>query len=422
MAMQRFIIEGGKKLSGEINISGAKNSALPIIAASILTDKPVILENIPDLIDVRTMVELIEYLGARVEFNRNTLKIHTPKIKRIEAPYDIVRKMRASYYVLGALIAREKRARVSFPGGCAIGPRPIDLHIKGFETLGARIEIEDGYINARVRSLTGSEVNIPGPKGTSVGATINVMIAAAGAKGETRITPAACEPEVVDVANFLKALGYDISGQGTHTITVKGGDSSAGVRYRIIPDRIEAGTFAVAGAITRGKITIKDCEPGHLTSVLDKLSEIGVGIETGEKYVVVDGVQKMHAADVFVAPYPGFPTDMQSQFMALFSIVPGTSTIKETIFENRFMQAVELMRMGAKITIEGDTAVIKGVKKLSGATLMASDLRASAALVLAGLIASGKTIVRRIYHLDRGYEKFEHKLRRLGARIKRQNE
>jgi len=422
MAMQRFIIEGGKKLSGEINISGAKNSALPIIAASILTDKPVILENIPDLIDVRTMVELIEYLGARVEFNRSTLKIHTPKIKRIEAPYDIVRKMRASYYVLGALIAREKRARVSFPGGCAIGPRPIDLHIKGFETLGARIEIEDGYINARVRSLTGSEVNIPGPKGTSVGATINVMIAAAGAKGETRITPAACEPEVVDVANFLKALGYDISGQGTHTITVKGGDSSAGVRYRIIPDRIEAGTFAVAGAITRGKITIKDCEPGHLTSVLDKLSEIGVGIETGEKYVVVDGVQKMHAADVFVAPYPGFPTDMQSQFMALFSIVPGTSTIKETIFENRFMQAVELMRMGAKITIEGDTAVIKGVKKLSGATLMASDLRASAALVLAGLNASGKTIVRRIYHLDRGYEKFEHKLRRLGARIKRQNE
>lgn len=422
MAMQRFIIEGGKKLSGEINISGAKNSALPIIAASILTDKPVILENIPDLIDVRTMVELIEYLGARVEFNRNTLKIHTPKIKRIEAPYDIVRKMRASYYVLGALIAREKRARVSFPGGCAIGPRPIDLHIKGFETLGARIEIEDGYINARVRSLTGNEVNIPGPKGTSVGATINVMIAAAGAKGETRITPAACEPEVVDVANFLKALGYDISGQGTHTITVKGGDSSAGVRYRIIPDRIEAGTFAVAGAITRGKITIKDCEPGHLTSVLDKLSEIGVGIETGEKYVVVDGVQKMHAADIFVAPYPGFPTDMQSQFMALFSIVPGTSTIKETIFENRFMQAVELMRMGAKITIEGDTAVIKGVKKLSGATLMASDLRASAALVLAGLIASGKTIVRRIYHLDRGYEKFEHKLRRLGARIKRQNE
>ncbi|HEC78025.1 MAG TPA: UDP-N-acetylglucosamine 1-carboxyvinyltransferase, partial [candidate division WOR-3 bacterium] len=323
---------------------------------------------------------------------------------------------------LGALIAREKRARVSFPGGCAIGPRPIDLHIKGFETLGARIEIEDGYINARVRSLTGNEVNIPGPKGTSVGATINVMIAAAGAKGETRITPAACEPEVVDVANFLKALGYDISGQGTHTITVKGGDSSAGVRYRIIPDRIEAGTFAVAGAITRGKITIKDCEPGHLTSVLDKLSEIGVGIETGEKYVVVDGVQKMHAADIFVAPYPGFPTDMQSQFMALFSIVPGTSTIKETIFENRFMQAVELMRMGAKITIEGDTAVIKGVKKLSGATLMASDLRASAALVLAGLIASGKTIVRRIYHLDRGYEKFEHKLRRLGARIKRQNE
>jgi UDP-N-acetylglucosamine 1-carboxyvinyltransferase len=422
MPMQRFVIEGGEKLSGEVKISGAKNSALPIIAASILTDKPVILENIPGLVDVTTMMELVEHLGSQVEFNNNILKIHTPRIKKIEAPYEIVRKMRASYYVLGALIAREHKARVSFPGGCAIGPRPIDLHIKGLETLGTNIDIEDGYINADVRKLQGREVNIQGPKGTSVGATINVMIAAAGAKGMTKITPAACEPEVVDVANFLNAMGCSISGQGTHTIIVGGQPSAADVRYRIIPDRIETGTFAVAAAITRGNINIKNCEPTHLNSVLDKLTEIGVNIKTGKDYIIVKGSKKMRVANLFVSPYPGFPTDMQSQFMALLSIVPGTSTIKESIFENRFMQAVELMRMGAKITIQGDTAVIKGVKKLSGATIMASDLRASAALVLVGLVAQGKTIVRRIYHLDRGYEKFEHKLRNLGVRIKRQNE
>jgi len=380
MSMQRFVIEGGKKLTGTVDISGAKNSALPIIAASILTDKKVILENVPDLVDVRTMIELIEYLGANVEFNRNTLRIHTPRIRKIEAPYDIVRKMRASYYALGALVARENRARVSFPGGCAIGPRPIDLHIKGLQALGTNIDIEDGYINAHVRKLRGQEVHIQGPKGTSVGATINVMIAAARARGITKISPAACEPEVVDVANFLNTIGCSVSGQGTHT------------------------------------------KQQHLKSVLDKLEEIGVQIKTNMNETEVTGKQEMHATDIFVAPYPGFPTDMQSQFMALLSIVSGTSTIKETIFENRFMQAIELMRMGAKITIEGDTAVIKGVKRLSGATLMASDLRASAALVLAGLVAKGKTVVRRIYHLDRGYEKFEHKLRSLGVRIKRQTE
>ncbi len=420
--MQRFVIEGGKKVSGTVDISGAKNSALPIIAASILTDKPVTLGNVPDLVDVRTMIELIEYLGAKVEFDRNSVKIHTSKIKRIEAPYDIVRKMRASYYVLGALVAREKKARVSFPGGCAIGPRPIDLHIKGLQTLGTEINIEDGYINARARKLEGREVHIQGPKGTSVGATINVMIAAVRAKGVTKITPAACEPEVVDVANFLNAIGCSVLGQGTHTITVRGRSLSVKASYGIIPDRIEAGTFAVAGAITRGTVTLRNCQQQHMKSVLDKLEEIGVQIKAGTNEIVVKGRQKMRATDIFVAPYPGFPTDMQSQFMALLSIVSGTSTIKETIFENRFMQAIELMRMGARITIEGDTAVIKGVKRLSSATMMASDLRASAALVLAGLVAKGKTVVRRIYHLDRGYEKFEHKLRRLGVRIKRQSE
>jgi len=420
--MHRFVIEGGKKLSGEVSISGAKNSALPIIAASLLTDKEVVLKNIPDLIDVRTMIELIEYLGADVAFKRNTVKIHTRNIKKIDAPYDIVRKMRASYYVLGALLAREKRAKVSLPGGCAIGPRPIDLHIKGLRALGTDIQIEDGFIHARTRQLKGQEVNLQGPKGTSVGATINVMLAASQAQGTAVITSAACEPEVVDVANFLRAMGHQISGQGTHTITIRGQSNPSAVKYRIIPDRIETGTFAVAAAITRSKVTIKNCSSQHVTSVLDKLEEIGVAVEKSEDTIVIDGNRRGRATNIFVAPYPGFPTDMQSQFMAFLSIVPGTSTIRETIFENRFMQALELMRMGADITIEGDAAIIKGVKRLSGAYLMASDLRASAALVLAGLVAKGKTVVRRIYHLDRGYEKFEIKLRRIGALIKRRRE
>lgn len=420
--MQRFIIKGGKKLFGKVSISGAKNSALPIIAASLLTAKKVVLNNIPDLVDVRTMIELIEYLGAKVEFARHTIKIHTSKLKRIDAPYDIVRKMRASYYVLGALLARGRRAKVSLPGGCAIGPRPIDLHIKGLRTLGVDIDIEDGFINAQTPRLVGHEVNLQGPKGTSVGATINVMIAATRARGKTVISSAACEPEVVDVADFLNAMGFDISGQGTHTIIIKGQASTRDVEYTIIPDRIEAGTFAVAAALTRGRIIMENCRPDHLISILDKIEEAGGKVVKGDSTVEVVGCGRKQAINIYVAPYPGFPTDMQAQFMALLSITAGTSTIRETIFENRFMQAVELMRMGADITIKGDTAVVNGVKKLSGAYLMASDLRASASLVLAGLVAQGQTVVRRIYHLDRGYEKFEIKLRGLGARIKRQRE
>jgi UDP-N-acetylglucosamine 1-carboxyvinyltransferase len=422
MSMQRFVIEGGKKLSGEVCISGAKNSALPIIAASLLTDKKVVLENIPDLIDIRTMIDLISHLGAEVEFEGNILKIHTPDIRSVEAPYDIVRKMRASYYVLGALLAREHKAKVSLPGGCAIGPRPIDLHLKGLTELGADIKIDGGFVNASAARLNGSEISIQGPKGTSVGATINVMLAAVMAEGRTVITPAACEPEVVDTANFLNAIGFDISGHGTHTITIRGSACTNGVHYAVIPDRIEAGTFAVAAAITKSSITITNCLSEHMASVLGKLSDIGVSIERRKNTLKITGNSTMSATDIFIAPYPGFPTDMQAQFMALLSIVPGTSTIKETIFENRFMQALELMRMGANITIEGDTAVVKGTKQLSGAMLMASDLRASVALILAGLVAKGKTTVRRIYHLDRGYEKFEVKLRHLGALIKRQKE
>jgi UDP-N-acetylglucosamine 1-carboxyvinyltransferase len=418
--MARFVIQGGTRLSGRVKVSGAKNSALPMIAASLLTDQKVILDNIPDVEDVRTMIELAEHLGSHIDFRQNSLSITTPTLSSVEAPYDIVCRMRASYYMLGALVARARKAAVAMPGGCAIGPRPVDLHIKGLTALGAKVLISDGYIRADARKLAGRKIDLQGPKGTSVGATINIMLAAAGASGKTQISPAAMEPEVVDVANFLKTLGVQVQGQGTHRITVTGRQPVDGqVRYSIIPDRIEAGTLAVAAAITRGSIFIEGCVSDHMTSVLEKLQEIGVEVVQSEQGIRINGNRRKRATNIFVAPYPGFPTDMQAQFMALLSVVSGTSTIKESIFENRFMQAVELMRMGADITIEGDTAVIKGVKKLSGTQLMASDLRASSALVLAGLAAKGNTVVRRIYHLDRGYEKFESKLRSLGARIRR---
>ncbi|MGB9720189.1 MAG: UDP-N-acetylglucosamine 1-carboxyvinyltransferase [bacterium] len=420
--MDRFVIEGGKRLSGVVEISGAKNSALPIIAASILTDKRVIIENVPDVVDVHTMIELIRHLGSSVSFKKNILEIYTPKIRNIVAPYNIVRKMRASYYALGALIAREKKAKVSLPGGCAIGPRPVDLHIKGLKALNCNITIDHGYIHANCKKLKGNEVNLQGAKGTSVGATINVMLAATGGQGTTIINSAACEPEVVDVANFLKKLGVNIKGAGTNQITIRGNWCPFEGHYRIIPDRIETGTFVVASAITAGNVTIRNCQPEHLTAVIDKIKEVGADVQLRNNEIVVKGRKRILPTDIFVAPYPGFPTDMQAQFMALLSMCKGTSTIKETIFENRFMQAVELSRMGANITLEGDTAVIKGVKELTGTYVMASDLRASACLVLAGLAAKGKTYVRRIYHLDRGYEQFERKLRQLGARIKREKE
>ncbi len=418
--MARFVIEGGNRLTGKVVISGAKNSALPIVAASLLTDKKVVLDNIPDLEDVRTMIQLAEHLGSQVDFKRNVLTIQTSHLKNVEAPYEIVCRMRASYYVLGALVARARRAVVAMPGGCAIGPRPIDLDIKGLNALGAKVAISDGYIRADARRLVGRKIDLQGPKGTSVGATINIMLAATGALGETEIIPAAMEPEVVDVANFLEKLGVRVQGQGSNSIRITGrGAPCEQVQYSIIPDRIEAGTFAVAAAITRGNILIQGSMPEHMTSLLDKLQEIGVKVVHDDHGLRINGNRRKHATNIFVAPYPGFPTDMQAQLMALLSVVSGTSTIKESIFENRFMQAIELMRMGADITIEGDTAVIKGVKLLSGAKLMASDLRASSALVLAGLAAKGQTEVSRIYHLDRGYESFEVKLQGMGAKIRR---
>ncbi|HIE06090.1 MAG TPA: UDP-N-acetylglucosamine 1-carboxyvinyltransferase [bacterium (Candidatus Stahlbacteria)] len=417
--MDRFIIHGGRRLEGVVRISGAKNSVLPIMAASIIADSPSRISNVPDLADVRTMIELLTHLGARIRFNRNTLHIDPSRIDRFDAPYEIVRKMRASIYVLGALLARKKRAVVSLPGGCAIGPRPIDLHLKGMKELGVDIEVKEGYINGRAKRLKGKEIFLEGTKGTSVGATINVMLCASQAKGKTVIYPAACEPEVIDAARFLKKLGIKVSGEGTHRLVIEGRAKVKGGRHRVIPDRIETGTYAVAAAITRGDVEIESCEPEHIGVVIDRLREIGVDVKVGRRRIRVRADKRPQLTEIVVAPYPGFPTDMQAQFMALLSLAKGTSVIVETIFENRFMQAVELMRMGAKINIEGNTAVITGVRRLTGTKVMASDLRASAALVLAALAAKGRSEINRIYHLDRGYERFDEKLKGLGARIRR---
>ncbi|MEO0052306.1 MAG: UDP-N-acetylglucosamine 1-carboxyvinyltransferase, partial [candidate division WOR-3 bacterium] len=336
-----------------------------------------------------------------------------------EAPYDIVRKMRASYYVLGPLLARFGDCRVSLPGGCAIGPRPVDLHLKGITALGAKVKIEKGYIHARARLLRGNTMMLEGQKGPSVGATINTMMAAVLARGETVIEGAACEPEVVDVAQFLSKMGAEITGAGTPTIIIRGVKELRGVRHTPIPDRIEAGTFAAAAAITRGRVEIIGCEPRHLTAVITKLQESGVRVEAGADRLLVEAGSRPQAVKISTAPYPGFPTDLQAQFTALLSIAQGTSTVTENIFESRFLHCLELNRMGALIDITGNMAVIHGVEQLEGAQVMASDLRASAALVLAGLAARGQTEILRIYHLDRGYERLENKLKPLGADIRR---
>ncbi|HID32107.1 MAG TPA: UDP-N-acetylglucosamine 1-carboxyvinyltransferase [bacterium (Candidatus Stahlbacteria)] len=417
--MERFIIKGGRRLRGKVEISGAKNSVLPIMAAAIIGDGPSELTNVPDLADVRTMMELITHLGAEVNFNRNRLIIDPTRIDRTDAPYEIVKKMRASIYVLGGLIARTRKAYVSLPGGCAIGPRPIDLHLKGITELGVRVDIIKGYIDAKATRLRGKEIFLEGTKGTSVGATINVMLAASKAKGRTVIYPAACEPEVVETANFLRKMGVEISGAGTPRIVIEGRRSLRGAKHRVIPDRIEAGTYAVAAAITKGDISVERCRPDHLGVVLEKLKEIGAKVKVDKDRIRVRADRRLGPTEIVVGPYPGFPTDMQAQFMALLSLSKGTSVIVETIFENRFMQAVELMRMGAKISIEGNTAVISGIRNLTGTKVMASDLRASAALVLAGLAAKGTSEVHRIYHLDRGYDHFVEKLAGLGAEIER---
>lgn len=416
--MDKLVISGGHPLHGEVLVSGSKNAALPLMAACLLTSEPCTISNVPSLVDVSTMTELLIHLGVSVERDADRLEIQA-RNPQGEAPYDIVRRMRASYYVLGPLVGRLHQARISLPGGCAIGPRPIDLHIKGMEKLGAEVRVEEGYVNAKASGLEGTEIFLEGTKGPSVGASLNVMMAAVLAKGTTRIIGAAAEPEVGIVASFLRKMGAKISGEGTREITIQGVKKLHGTEFTNISDRIEAGTYAVAATITKGRLILQNAPSAHMGNVIQPLLEAGAEIEASGKHLTVSMMKRPKPLIINTAPYPGFPTDMQAQLMAWLSLGEGTSLITENIFENRFMQAMELQRMGAVITIKGSTAVIEGTDHLSGAEVMASDLRASAALVLAGLAAKGITTVSRIYHLDRGYEGLQDKLASVGAEIER---
>jgi UDP-N-acetylglucosamine 1-carboxyvinyltransferase len=420
--VDKLVISGKKRLSGSVSVSGAKNATLPIMAACLLTEEKCVIKNIPDLSDIKTMASLLQALGAKVEFTNRSMMIEAGDNMNIEAPYEIVSQMRASYYVLGPLLARFGLAKVALPGGCAIGPRPVDLHLKGMEHLGAQINIEHGYIVASAKKLSGAEMTLAGIKGPSVGATANVMMAATKAKGKTVISGAACEPEIIDLANFLNAMGAKIEGAGTPVIQIQGVKELAGCEYAPIPDRIEAGTLAIAAAITCGEIEITDLRPDHMTSVTEILLTMGCSVNAQANSLRIGLKENPKPTEIVTAPYPGFPTDLQAQFMALLTLSRGTSVVTENIFEARFLHALELNRMGAKISIKGNSAVIEGVENLTGAQVMASDLRASAALVLAGLAAEGETEVSRIYHLDRGYENLAGKLADLGAAIQRVKE
>jgi len=416
----KFIITGGKRLEGSVEISGAKNSALSIMAATLLTKDVCILRNIPHLTDVDTMIAVIRKLGIKVEWKEdNTLYIDSDYFNNYEAPYELVKKMRASILVMGPLLARLNKAKISLPGGCAIGARPVDFHIKGFETLGAQVEVEKGYIKAEVNKLRGGDIYLDFP---SLGATENIMMAASLAEGVTKIENAAKDPEVVELGNFLIKMGAKIEGLGTDLIKINGVKKLNGVDYNIIPDRIEAGTYMIAAAITRGDILIEKIDPLLIKPLIVKLEEAGVKIKQEKDFIEVIGPNSINAVDIKTLPYPGFPTDIQPQFMALSCVAKGTSVITETVFENRFAHTGDLIRMGADIKVEGRSAIIKGVKKLSAAPVMASDLRGGAALILAGLVADGTTELSRIYHLDRGYVNLEKKLTALGADILRVEE
>jgi len=419
--MESFLIKGGVPLHGEVTISGSKNAALPIMAATLLTDEPCVIRGVPDLSDTRFMAQILQSLGAQVKLANGTLTIRAQKIRGY-ADYELVRKMRGSICIAGPLLARLHKARISLPGGCIIGARPINLHLKGFESLGAKIKIEGGYVDATAKKLTGSTMFLGGRAGSTVLGTANVMMAATLADGVTVIESAACEPEVVDLANFLNAMGAQISGAGGPTITISGVSKLHGAEHTVIPDRIETATFMIAAAATNGEITIKNCRADHLRAVIDKLNEAGVSIQSRGGNLVVRRGKKLKSVDITTLPYSGFPTDVQAQMMSLLALAPGISIITERIFESRFMHVSELARLGAEIEIEGPSAIVKAGRPLSGAPVMASDLRASAALVIAGLAARGATQVNRIYHLDRGYEKMDAKLRKLGARIRRVEE
>jgi UDP-N-acetylglucosamine 1-carboxyvinyltransferase len=415
--VDKLLIQGGVPLSGEVRVSGAKNAALPILCASILTGGTLRVQNVPHLRDVTTTLSLLAQMGVEVSLDEKLgVDLMAARLHNRVAPYDLVKTMRASILVFGPLLARFGEARVSLPGGCAIGLRPVDQHIKGMEAMGASISIDQGYILARAERLRGARIVMDL---VTVTGTENVMMAATLAEGTTVIENAAREPEVVDLANCLNAMGARITGQGTDVITVQGVPALSGATYRVMPDRIETGTFLCAAAVTGGDIRLRDTRPDFLDAVLSKLQESGARIDSGPDWIGLKSAGRPHAVSVRTAPYPAFPTDMQAQFMALNTVADGTAVITETVFENRFMHVQELRRLGASVEVEGNTAIIRGVQGLSGATVMATDLRASACLVVAGLQARGETLVDRIYHLDRGYECIEEKLGQLGARIKR---
>jgi UDP-N-acetylglucosamine 1-carboxyvinyltransferase len=416
--MDKLQIRGGITLNGEVRISGAKNATLPILAGTLLAGEPVSIGNVPHLQDVTTMIELLGRMGVSVTIDEKMrIGVDATTLKETVAPYELVRTMRASILVLGPLVARFGQADVSLPGGCAIGARPVNIHVAGLQAMGADIHIENGYIRARAGRLHGARLVLDT---VTVTGTENLMMAAVLADGRTILENAAREPEVVDLANFLNAMGAKIRDAGTDTITIDGVEKLGGTHYEILPDRIEAGTYLVAAAITGGRIKLRNTRPDHLDAVLAKLGEAGATITTGPDWIDLDmGGRRPRSVDIRTAPYPAFPTDMQAQFAALNAVAEGVSTVIETIFENRFMHMLEMRRMGAEIRIEGNTAIIKGVPKLTAAPVMATDLRASASLVLAALVAEGTTEIDRIYHIDRGYERIEEKLEQLGAGIKR---
>jgi UDP-N-acetylglucosamine 1-carboxyvinyltransferase len=418
--MDAFIIRGGRTLSGRVKIRGSKNAVLPIMAAAMLAEGPCVIENVPLLRDITTMSSVLRQVGVDVsDPGTGTITIDGTGLNNHIAPYELVRTMRASILVMGPLLARLGKAKVALPGGCAIGLRPVDIHLKGIEALGAKIKTGRGYVQVSGRRLKGADICLDFP---SVGATENLMMAAVLAKGTTILENAAREPEVQDLAKFLRAMGAEISGEGTSRVTIKGVDGLVAANHCVIPDRIEAGTYIGAGLITGGSVTVDGVIPEHLESMLGKFEEAGAKIETKDFSVTASAPDGLRPLDIRTSPHPGFPTDMQAQFMALMAVTPGKSSIIESVFENRFMQAAELNRMGADIRIEHNTAIVNGVSELSGAGVMASDLRASAALVLAGLVAKGETRISRIYHIDRGYDQIEKRLKILGANIKRAKE
>lgn len=418
--MDRLLIKGGNRLKGKIKNSGSKNASLPIIAVCLLTKERSVIKNVPDLSDVRTMIRLLQRLGAKVNFNDNTLVVEPGNYNGNTATYKFVSVMRASVCVLGPLLARQKKAKVSLPGGCVIGPRPIDLHLKGLKALGADVTISHGYVVAKANQLKGADIYLGSSCGSSVLATANVMMAATLAKGKTRIENAACEPEIVDLAEMLMKMGAKIKGHRTHIIEIEGVKGLGGANHTVIPDRIEAGTYMIAAAMSGGDVMIKDARAEHLGAVIDKLEAAGVIITKKPNGIKVKATRSIKPIDVVTLPFPGFPTDLQAQITAMMCLAKGISIVTEKIYPERFIHISELNRMGADIILEGETAIIKGPRNLTGAPVMASDLRASAALILAGLVAKDTTEILRIYHLDRGYERIEEKLLSLGADIWRQ--